>query len=312
MRHLTFTLALLLSAGTLAAQPEFAPIGAVWYYHKYEFFQFPWVPIKFYRIEATGDTLIQGRSCSILETSDPIDCTRRRNKEYVSQQGDTIWLYDQDTEAFQLLYNFGAQPGDTWTIDLVQVLSEMPLTVTIRVDSISTVNIAGTSLRRYYASHKIDSPEWEGEFYPFPFPFTELLGAEPYLFYIWTFEIGPLCDTAYPRGLRCYYDPNFGSYETGIAPFCNWIGVPVRETLSEPEGVRVFPNPVSDRLHIENLRGAALAFELMDLHGRTLRRGISADFRTEVSVAQLPAGVYQMVFREGTRPVGRTRVVVAK
>lgn len=65
-------------------------------------------------------------------------------------------------------------------------------------------------------------------------------------------------------------------------------------------------------LHIENLRGSALAFDLMDLHGRILRRGISADFRTEVSVEQLPAGVYQIVFREGTRPVGRTRVAVAR
>ncbi len=312
MRHQTFTLALLLSAAWLAAQSEFAPIGAVWHYHKYEFFQFPWTTIKFCRIESTGDTLIQGRACRILETSDPIDCTRRRNKEYVSQQGDTIWLYDQDSEEFQLLYNFGAQPGDTWTIDLIQVLSETPLTVTIRIDSVSTVNIAGASLRRYYASSKIQSPEENGDFYPFEFPFTELLGAESYLFYTWSFEIAPLCDTAYPRGLRCYYDPNFGSYETGIAPFCNWIGVPVREMLTEPEGVRVFPNPVSDMLHIENLRPTALAFNLLDLHGRVLRSGLSTGIRTEWSVEQLPAGVYQIVFREGIRLIGRVRVVVAR
>jgi hypothetical protein len=312
MKHFTFTLALLLSVHSLCAQSEFAPIGAVWHYHKYEFFQFPWTTIKYYRIEAIGDTLIQGRSCRILETSDPVDCTRRREREYVHQQGDTIRLYDPDAEIFQIMYNFGAQAGDTWTIDLIQMLSEMPLTLTIRVDSITTVNIAGTSLRRYYASQKTQSPEYESDFYPFEYPFTELLGAERYLFYTWEFEKGPLCDTSYPRGLRCYYDPNFGYYETGIAPFCNWIGVPVREMLSEPEGVRVFPNPASRTLHIENLREEALAFDLMDLHGRTLRRGISADFRTEVSVEQLPAGVYQIVFREGTRPIGRTRVVVAR
>lgn len=64
MRHLTFTLALLLSAGALAAQPEFAPIGAVWYYTGREIFS---PNTTFLRLESVGDTVVMNRSCRKLE-----------------------------------------------------------------------------------------------------------------------------------------------------------------------------------------------------------------------------------------------------
>ncbi len=309
MKKISLSLFFLSAALALPAQQEFAPIGAVWHFQRYEFFHSPWTPIRFYRIESVGDTLIQGRLCRKLHTNEPITCTWRREVEFVHQQGDTVWLYDQDRETFEVLYNFGAQPGDSWTMELVQEMSNMPITLTVGVDSIASITINGVSLRQLFASYTLHTPEYTSDCFPFNGAFTELLGAENYLYYFWQFEIGPICDTPYPGGLRCYYDPNIGAFNTGLAPGCEWIGVSVRDLSDTPEHIRVFPNPTADVLTIENLRAGPLDFSVWDVHGRIVLRGQSTPGHTEVATGHWPGGVYVIRFEERGKGVGRLRVV---
>ena len=287
-------------AGSLAAQSEFAPIGAVWHYSSTLAFS----PPSFIRLEVVSDSVVMGRPCSKL---DMLNFYWPEPGMLLHQHGDSVLFYNPLVGDFDLLYPFGAQAGTMWTHRVAYPQSGDTTFLQYRLDSVSLVTIQNRELRRLHISKAV-----ENAYYPIA-EVTESIGSSYFILYSFLEFTYALYNIVYegpfPDGLRCYYDPAFGLYETGLALGCDAVSA---KDMPEPEDIRVFPNPVSDRLHIENLRGAALAFELMDLHGRTLRRGINADFRTEVSVAQLPAGVYQMVFREGTRPVGRTRVVVAK
>lgn len=299
MRHLTFTLALLLSVYSLCAQFEFAPIGAVWHYTGREIFS---PNTTFLRLESVGDTVVMNRPCRKLEGHFFFNMPHF-GVLFLHQQGDSVLFYNPDLEDFELLYDFNAQPGFTWTHTKVYPLSMETATMQYRVDAVSTVVINGRTLRKLQVARSTESG-----FAPFA-DIVETIGSEYYLMYSFYLFAGPAFDATYPDGLRCYYDPAFGLYETGLAASCEALSA---DALTEPEGIRVFPNPVSDVLHIENLRPTALAFDLLDLHGRVLRSGLSVGIRTELSVEQLPAGVYQIVFREGIRLIGRVRVVVAR
>lgn len=286
-------------AGSLAAQTEFAPIGAVWHYTGREIFS---PNTTFLRLESVGDTVVMNRSCRKLEGHFFFNMPHF-GALFLHQQGDSVLFYNPDLEDFELLYDFNAQPGFTWTHTKVYPLSMETATRQYRVDAVSTVVINGRTLRKLQVARSTESG-----FAPFA-DIVETIGSEYYLMYSFYLFAGSAFDATYPDGLRCYYDPAFGLYETGLAASCEALSA---DALSEPEGIRVFPNPVSDVLHIENLRPTALAFDLLDLHGRVLRSGLSAGIHTEWSVGQLPAGVYQIVFREGIRLVGGTRVVVAR
>jgi hypothetical protein len=186
--------------------------------------------------------------------------------------------------------------------------------LTIRVDSVSVVNINGLDLRQQFVSFQVASPDFTSGIFLLSaqIPITEKIGFHHYWLYQYGFELAPICDIPLPAGLRCYYDPEFGLYETGIAPYCDWVGTSTREPLAEPEGVRIFPNPAAGAFTVENLRAKPLAFDVMDMQGRTVLRGHTAGYRTETGIGALSPGVYSIIFREEAQPIGRIRLVVVR
>ncbi len=83
----------------------------------------------FIRIEYTGDTIINGKDCEKLipiryefglvfpnDTAVSLLDIDTLNSEYTYLNADTVF-YFTDNE-FHPLYNFGAQPGDTWDLGI--------------------------------------------------------------------------------------------------------------------------------------------------------------------------------------------------
>lgn len=314
MKKTLLSLSFLSSALALSAQHEFAPIGAVWHHNEVPFLiLLPTYVLQHYRAESVADTVVLGRNCRKIVKNMIVGCTSFDTVMLVHQHGDTVFLYDARLNDFQVLYNFGAQPGDTWTMDLVQRFTNEPRELTIRVDSVSVININGLDLRQQFTSSRLVTPHDTLDFSPGgTIPITEKIGLHHYWLYQYPYELAPICDIPVPAGLRCYYDPEFGLYETGIAPYCDWVGTNTRESLAEPEGVRIFPNPAAGAFTVENLRAKPLAFDVMDMQGRTVLRGHTAGYRTETGIGALSPGVYSVVFREDGQPVGRIRLVVAR
>ncbi len=297
MKKTLRSLFFLSAAFPLFAQQEFAPIGAVWHYTGRE----PFGPqVTFLRVESVGDTVILDRACRKLEGWFFFDW--QGGQLFIHQKGDTVWFFNPIIEDFELLYNFNAQPGYSWSHSKAYGETSEFFSEHYRVDSTSSVVINGQTLRRLHISYRTES----GSYAPQD-DIVETLGSLHFLMYAFRFFAPPTFDATYPDGLRCYYDPEFGLYESGIASSCE--AVPVRESPAVPEDIRAYPNPTADVLTIENLRAGPLDFTVSDVHGRTVLRGQSAPGHTELAAGHWPGGVYVIRFEERGKGVGRLRVV---
>ncbi|MBK6901370.1 MAG: hypothetical protein IPH04_00765 [Saprospirales bacterium] len=123
---------------------DFAPVGAKWYYSIYDFDppppygQFPHV------VEVVGKELYQGKICSKLVN---IGLETVPDPLYVYTQNDSVFFYSLLSEQFELLYDFGAEIGESWTIGgLASTLTDYD-SLTVLVDGISLMNFAAYRLK---------------------------------------------------------------------------------------------------------------------------------------------------------------------
>jgi hypothetical protein len=105
--HLTYVVRVL--PETNDNKPEFAPIGAKWY------FNYPNSTSNDYVVfESKKDTTIQGKDSRAIDVW--LNNTKLVSREYVYQKGDSIFYYNRNYNSFFLLYNFSAKAGDTVTV----------------------------------------------------------------------------------------------------------------------------------------------------------------------------------------------------
>ncbi len=147
-----------------------------------------------------------------------IACNGRPDSEYVFSRNDSVFLYNQDFNEFQVFYDFNSEKGDSWQFRILEY-DQFIDTVNVFVDSTSVSNINGTDLRTFYVTYNIYD---ENSSYSYSSVLIEGIGDIQYLF-----NIVPLssraCDGNYSKGLRCYEDNILGLYSTGIADSCDQI-----------------------------------------------------------------------------------------
>ena len=89
--------------------PEFAPIGAKWY------FNYPNSTSNDYVLyESKKDSTIQGKDSRVINVW--LNNSKLVSREYIHQNGDSIFYYNENYNSFFLLYNFSAKAGDTITV----------------------------------------------------------------------------------------------------------------------------------------------------------------------------------------------------
>ena len=89
--------------------PEFAPIGAKWYYNHPNSTSNDYVVF-----ESKKDSTIQGKDSRVVDVW--LNNSRLVGREYIHQNGDSIFYYNDNYDSFFLLYDFSAKAGDTITI----------------------------------------------------------------------------------------------------------------------------------------------------------------------------------------------------
>ena len=180
------------------SQVELAPIGAEWYYTYREGAFTP--SAGYYRLEATKDTIIDSKKCSIL-TKHMVNSLGKgsyQGQEYI--YNDTVnnrvfrYLFGQ----FYLLYDFSKEVGDTIVIKEPLSATEYD-SIVVKVDSISYDDYSDqVRLKSQYVSVIFDlRSKWD-----FFGKNTEKLGNQYYFFPTNQLE----CDGGCPQPLRCYSD----------------------------------------------------------------------------------------------------------
>jgi len=263
----------------------FAPIGAEWIYT--EKFAFSG-NISYLYLIVTGDTIIQGKTCRIIENNGGLDCSYNYEKDFVYSENNKVYFYIPEIDDFQKLYDFDAQKGDYWEI-LVNTGYKLENLI-IQVDSVDNINISNHLLKRLYVTYKSSDHNYNNLAYQSQI--IEQIGDISYLFNFHDFSSGIVCDGNYSEGLRCYEDPDFGHYSTGIADSCKFeykttdVGI-----INNPSIFNVYPNPTSDVLYIDYRGKKKYKIEIHNLTGKLILRKES-NSSTSLDFTSLDAEIY--------------------
>ncbi len=280
----------------LTQAQEFAPIGATWYHTNIESFTFFGYE-GYVKTESVKDTIIQGHLCKKL-TKTRYGSNGSENSigdEYFYTSGDTVFnLSDNDT--FYILYNWGAQVGDTWTTRTFDFFAQGGVETTIQVDNIGTTVISGETLRTLTV-HTIDSLSinpLSGSYMGFGEPnarLTEKLGGSLYLFpqdyRLWDAEI--------KTGLRCYSDSTI-RFNANISSTCDELLTSV-QNIPDADLIHLSPNPFSSEIQLNipaSTTTEGLSFHLYNNLGQlVLEKTIKGTGSRTINVPNtIPQGVY--------------------
>ncbi len=260
-----------------------ATTGATWHFERIYYMPMT-VETGFVKIESVGDTLIDGITCQKLLVQDPMFCHGRPEMEFTYYSNDTVYYYDTTYSNFHVLYDFGAEQGDSWETVVTMFGAEHD-TITTTVDSTDIVAINGQNLKRLYVTYSVDF-SFQSDF-QYSSVIIERIGDLQYMFNIMP-GFYYSCDESYSGGLRCYEDGILGSYETGIAPSCEheaYVGL----DENNQSQVNIFPNPSTDDIHITGVINNNLKVTLTNSEGRIVLISKGTDV---IDVSNLESGIY--------------------
>jgi len=263
MKYISTTLVVLL-AQSLYAQ-NWAPDGATW---RYGFFVYPSLT-GYVIFEATGDTMINGRSTRKID---------RHREEYntETQQSFTsdlpmifshatdnvVWIYVEETNEFDTLYNLNAMPGDHWA--MVPLPDPFVCIAESRVIILDTGTVVMNDIPLRWLAvenhYNLDPDELV-----VPDTIVERIGSSG-VYMLPQDPCNGFGGQAEGGGLLCYADAEIDYISPFIQACDIGLGIPVN---SNSAGVRLFPNPGSDELQISfSATGPANTVLVHDIHGR--------------------------------------------
>jgi len=276
----------------VAAQvADFAPVGAKWYYSEQSFFPPPFGEFP-YIVEVVSKEMYQGKLCSKLVgtgfTSN-IPLSTVPFPLYVYSQNDSVFFYSLLSGQFELLYDFGAEAGDTWVIGGLGTPDGYD-SLTVHVDSTSQLLINGNSLKVLHISYPVLPYEWG----------FEIIAGVGNTFFLTPdyglYEGGPM-------GLRCYVDPENDLHLVSYP--CDTTRVTSNTTdIGSDIRISVFPNPGKDYINILIATNTHnYSFGLFDQLGRLVRQMPVQTGMSFIETAGLNPGLYTWVISHENKPI---------
>lgn len=275
MKKLALILFLTIPTGIIAQ--EFAPIGAIWHNS-----QSSWIIpdlITYKTIESVSDTTIDGKICRVLiEVERLYSDTVATFTHYMYSENDSVFFFEDN--AFHLLYDFGAQAGDTVVLDYFVTSDGTPLLMV--VDSTGIININGEIRKLQYISCG------DGLLIEFGGPVIEGIGSSYFLF--------PTYDGTVNGPLRCYQDDVVGLYINYFYSNygwdyeeCNQIITDIKES-EFVSGPIIYPNPSTNHIFIKNATQSSV-FRITDVKGKLIKQGL-IEISREINIEELKNGLY--------------------
>jgi hypothetical protein len=273
------------------SQIEFAPIGAEWYFSRNEGTMPPDEGFTVYKV--AKDTIIEGKSTRVIRKTyhhaNGVTVTNAGN-EYLYEVDKKVYCWKNQN--FYLLYNFNAQPGESWKVygeDNIGDFCNYDSLGVVVVDSVKTLKINGYNLKALYTS------PGKGSNWGFNGVVLEHIGCVTHIF-----PQARECavDIPYENGpLRCYEDSVFGKYKSYYWDKANYECDKLfyYTSISDDEyyPLNIFPNPVNDYLSIQGLdisnKNKNFHIEILNLNGQVIRTQQTTD---KIFIGDFTSGVY--------------------
>ena len=282
-----------------------APVGAQWWYSIVS----PTVS-GYIKIERTGDTLIKNRNCQVLSKSmygydlsfsKPKYFSNPMGKVYTYYEKGKVYYHARDT--FGLLYDFNASEDDT--LNIMGYFANCGETGTVYVDSVQTTTFNGRQLKTIWTSPYNQSFHEIGKI-------MSRIGSFNYILPQVTEYCG-IADLAEGGPLRCYKDPEIGTFSTGIVPSCDYMYTSLPE--QNINSIKIYPNPATKMLNIKlpgTLTGHSLTISLFDAFGKKVlnRSFTGAGENVSIPLKKIPPAIYHTVISLNHEPIYTSRLFV--
>jgi hypothetical protein len=279
---------------TVVADFEYLPIGEgnpEWYYE----IQNENGSVTYQHLEYAADTTVNHKDVTIIIRTNTLydkDGHSEVTREYVYEEDDVVYWWNKDLEEFTVLYDFGAQEGDSWVI---KVGTE---TLTMHVDAVELYEYKGKLFRMLQVSD--DEDLFSGT----------IVGGIGHLTSFFPEKLMTRGKNFRVEGIRCYWregelvfkygeedcDAMYEKYHHGIG----------EDGPSTGSGIlTVYPNPTDGVLFVETRRATSLPaaneYHIANLMGQTVQTGNLNAETQQINVSGLPQGMYFISLGDMTR-----------
>ena len=226
-------------------------------------------------MECAADTAINSRRAKVIVKSNTLydkDLHAKITHEYIDYDDGVVYWWDKQSESYTTLYNFDAEIGDEWTINVGNE------SIIIHVDNVYYNDYEGKTYRVMTVSDANDI--FSGDiicgighttsFFP-----ERLLNNRD-------IDVD---------GIRCYW--SFGEQmiqfgDTDCDEIYDIIHFDVEEIQSET--ISVYPNPTNGiiTINVDN----QTEFTITNICGQTIMRGVISGDNQQIDVSELSCGMY--------------------
>jgi len=294
MKKTTLLTLFVLSIILTNAQTEFAPIGAEWCYNFDD-------TCLLNHVVSEKDTTVEGSACRVIRHRVYLYNSIFESETYIiKQEQGKVYYYYQDQ--FHLLFDFDAKVNDTIVTTFMYKRynfytghppTDTILSVRYLVEEI-TINAHNLKV---FKTKGIDEIEYGNDYYkpyspPYIYKYTEKIGYS--VVFMPMFHNGGYPDKWFDYWLRCYSDADISFVSNKWGATSLPCGYPVMDinTLNN-ENIKIYPNPTTGELRIENGELRIKSVEIFDVYGRNLLlHTANLTPHTVFDISHLPAGIY--------------------
>lgn len=251
----------------------------------------------FYRLAFSQDTLVGGMSSQQIDIyryafgqsgpGGPIVQWGNPDhwQEFTRASGDTVFRWDGNQ--YCILFDFGAQPGDSWITSTNPPSWADPMcgdTSWVQVVSTGTEVINGNTYRYIELDYVAGSPTYLGGH------FNERFGGNaPFIFPGYA-----TCDSMLIAELdmltfKCFEDDQFLLYNPS-GEDCEYLLTHLGLDQNEAAEIHVAPNPADAAIHVSGIKVGR--YEIVDFKGTVVLRSDQLSDGNTVDVSMLSPGVY--------------------
>ena len=253
-------------------------VGAEWYYQILG----EDGTITYQHLQCVGDTTINEERPKVIVRSNTHydrDTISEVTHEYVYEENGVVYWWNKTLGKFTMLYDFGAEVGDEWTIEVENE------TITTRVYETTIQYIDGIPYKRLTIADP--NNDFSGD----------IVCSIGHLTSFFPERLMTRSKGFRVEGLRCYWLDDELIYKQGDED-CDAIYDEWHHGLNETTNdaaFTVYPNPANDVLFVETQNFASLpgqTYRIINLMGQTLLQGtINADAQ-RINIEKLSAGLY--------------------
>lgn len=243
-----------------------------------------------WRWEYTHDTIIQGHQSQVINATkyryyNPGISIINYGNTYTYHSNDSVFYLNNDE--FFLLYDFGAQIGDSWIVAIDTIFNACQDTAIVQVVDTGSIIINGNVYRTITLETISES------IYALNGLCVEKFGILPTTYENSNFgflpgyqycEGGPIIDYDLLT-FRCYEDSSFPTYNP-TNKNCDTLTSTSELVI---ENFKIYPNPSHTSLQIDSPNSIISNIEILDMNCRMLDK---QEYKDKVDISKLENGIY--------------------